>query len=1406
MGGTDNTLTCNGVTDFYRLILDKGIDQTYQLDVISTNTANFALYAPNNQGGNTFDCGLNCFGTGVYLKALYIAHGTLKLNSNINIPSLTEGGQDFNILPTAALWINGAVVSTTLIGVNGTGYQAATLYGKLRISSGSFSTGDAAGIVLGQSGTPDIIVEGTGTFDVSQVWTSTGSNIMSYTQTGGTTNIRANGEAHAGPMLSLTSTNCVFSMSGGTLNFTNALNTGTQCVDIQIGVGKYLVTGGTVNFNYPGGVTCDINSTIPFFNLNALRQSGGGTTTLRFLNTSSSNITILNNLTLGANTTLDAGTNTVGLTVGKDFTMDIASTYTPGTNTTTFNNNGGQVFTNAGTITTGLNNFVLSNASNTNITNPLILRGYLTINNNCFLNDQGNTISVAGDVTNSGTHTSSGTGAIILTSGVLQTIGGSGNGIFGNFTVNKTGNIATLSANQSITGNLRLVNRILDINTHNLKLSSNSNIYDVLAGTPAPSTFGNTKMITTSGQQSDGGLTKTFNATGTFIYPVGTGALYHPGTITFSQAPATWGDVTVRPVAKAHPFAISPNQVLTYYWKVTSNLITGIQPGSVSHTFHYIAADAGALENTYVTGVYNPYSWTSGATAQVDKIAKNVLFPSVNILDGEYTAGVPAAFGVVKVYYSHHSGAWETQSTWSNIDNNPLSADATDLPSSDDPVVIGDGINNNHVVTTANAKTVGGLQISAGSTLDIGTTTGHNFGAMPDLKVSGTGTLRISSSVATASFPSGDFGNFLGPNGGTVEYYTQAAPSPAIGIAFTLPTTYTSGVVRNITNYCNLTLSPATGKNISMPNTDLVIYKDLYTSVSLTSATGIALLNSANNTHTVTVNGNIYLLAANLQYFNANGGTTQSLLVNGNLNVSNGATFNVAATNSATSVLTIQGNMVNDGVFDMRTGAATPCNVTFTGVQNKGISGSGATTNFNILTVNKGNDRNSILDVTSNALTLNPALPSSLTLANGTFRLSSPTVNITLTTSSVFTIPVSGCLSANIGTINIGAANNNAGDLLLQGRLEVMNTGTVNIGNSGGSNNDIEYAPAGNPEINVSGGTLNVDGQIRRNTTNTLGSLWFNQSGGTITVKGNSFDATRGMFEVTNTGSQFNVSGGNLIIQRGGITSFADVYIDPETSIVNGSNGGHTLTIGNGTTPAAQIFDMYISSPLWNLTIDGTTNSKTASLFVNSLSVLNNLTINGNSVFKANKLDVSIGGSLTNNNPSATQGVDQGGYQGGPAGSLQNTIFTGIGAITGSGANLTNFSNLVIGSPSTTPTITLGSNSNIRIDNNLTLASGTFADAGNTVSVFGDIANTATHSSPLAPIGGIVLANGITQVLSGNGFGKYGNITINNASNVNMLCNNTITGQLNLLGGKLYIDDYKLTMDVNSSFGGLRLR
>ncbi len=1378
-GSSNNVAQLNGTTDFYRLIVEKGVDQTYTLEINSSNTSNFALYGPNNQGQNTFDGGPDGYGYGVYYKALFLHYGTLKLNNNINIPSLSEGGQDFNLLPTAGLWINGANVSTTLTGINGTGYQAATLYGKLRISAGSFSTGDAAGIVLGTLGTPFIMVEGTGTLDVSQAWAAVGGgNIITYYQTGGTVNIRLQGENHDGPMLGLNDPSNVFIMTGGTLNFTNVTFIGggtcTQIMDLRSNSNNFNVGGdATVNFNLPSGYTYTVNTTVPFNNLNITRRTGTGTVTIQFLNTSSTNVTVKNNLLVGDTTVLDLATNTLNLSVGGNFTLNTYATYSPGTNTTTFNGFAGQVFTNNGTITSGLYNMAVTNRSNTNISQNLTVRNNLAIDDSCFLQDMGRTISVGGSITNSGTHISQASGSITLTGNTAQTIGGDGNGAFGNLNINKTGGSVTMAANQRINGNLRLAsNYILDISAYKLTFSSASNIYDALTGTGTA--FSGTKMIRTAGNMSDGGVSKEFGSTSPFLFPIGTASDYTPATIQFSSAPSTWGTVNIKPVARYQNYVTSSNS-LDYYWKVTSTGFSGVPANSVSHTYRYVTADIRGTEANYIPGVYRPYSWTYiNDIAQVVDASNEIRFWNISDVDGDYTAGEISAFGTVKVFYSRQNGNWEDVNTWSSVSvGGPVDGA---LPGASNPVVIGDGNTLNHTVTiTANNKTTGGLEIRSGSVLDIGTTTGHNFGALPDSKVLGTGKIRISSSAGTATFPAGDFGNFLSSGGGTVEYYTTGTTN------FTLPTSKTS--------YNNLIISPANAQTITFPNINLRIYDDLQISGT---GTGVARLNSA-AAQTLTVDSNLIVNGGILRFMNNN--NAQTVNVNGDINIASGDTFDVSTSSNATNILNIYGNLNNNGIFDMYgSNTARVTNVYFKGDENKVISGTG-TNEFNYLYVDKGSSRNTILNVTANNLTLQGA-GTALILNNGTFRVSNSNLNMTLSTTGAFTVPSTASLSAYDGTVNIGTTNN-AGDLILNGRLEIINNGKVNIGQSGQNlNNDIEYASGGNPEIIVAdNGYLFVNGQIRRSLTISSGSLNYSQSGNsTVIIDGRAASNTRAMFEILNDGI-FNMSGGTLTISRNfNNASYNELYINPASYAVTGG----TVRLGSAAAASGSSFNFVSLAPLWNLIIDATTTTKIANLRVSSLNVLNNLTIEGNSEFHANSFDVNIGGNLVNNNLNSGSGISNGGYQ--PGSLTQTTTFNGSSnqSITGNGANLTNFGNLVINK---TGTLNLASNSNVRVNNNFSLISGTLNDGGNNITIIGDIYNSSDHTSPLST-GGIILNGSSKQQISGNGNGTFGNVQINNSVGVNMVDNSTINGVLTFTVGNLYIDDYLLTLGQNASIGG----
>ena len=109
-GESNNTLTLNGITDFYNLIIDKGSDQTYTLTINSSSTANFALYGTNSVGRN--EAAPFTPDNPEVRKALWIKNGTLKLTGSILIPTLTEGyisgadgNGDYAIGSNSQLWI-----------------------------------------------------------------------------------------------------------------------------------------------------------------------------------------------------------------------------------------------------------------------------------------------------------------------------------------------------------------------------------------------------------------------------------------------------------------------------------------------------------------------------------------------------------------------------------------------------------------------------------------------------------------------------------------------------------------------------------------------------------------------------------------------------------------------------------------------------------------------------------------------------------------------------------------------------------------------------------------------------------------------------------------------------------------------------------------------------------------------------------------------------------------------------------------------------------------------------------------------------------------------------------------------------------------------------------------------------
>ncbi|MCH8495037.1 MAG: Ig-like domain-containing protein, partial [Balneolales bacterium] len=301
-GAQNNLMALAGTTDLYRLIVDKGIDQTFILTVTSTNTANFRLLGRNNQGNNPAQNPSNA--NPEIFKALTINHGTLRLTENIIIDSLSEGGDDFWVRSTASLWIDGAEVYTTTT-ANGTSYQAITITGLLRITAGLLETRNASGIIYTADGV--VTMEG-GNIRAAQM-RDTGGGRTAYIQRGGTVVLNGDGENAGGtPRFQLSSPDASFEMSGGVLDLRNPNNTANGGININVTTVNASVSGGQVIMTTTGGTNFQINTTAPFYDVVMNRTGGTGFVVMN------SNLRILNNLTIEDAQNLSQNGN--NLTVG----------------------------------------------------------------------------------------------------------------------------------------------------------------------------------------------------------------------------------------------------------------------------------------------------------------------------------------------------------------------------------------------------------------------------------------------------------------------------------------------------------------------------------------------------------------------------------------------------------------------------------------------------------------------------------------------------------------------------------------------------------------------------------------------------------------------------------------------------------------------------------------------------------------------------------------------------------------------------------------------------------------------------------------------------------------------------------------------------------------------------------
>ncbi len=664
LSSTENqNVECNGPSRFYRIKIDKGIDETYVLSLEANNSNNFKLLgAARDNHPQSAQLSDN-------RNALGLVRGTVRIGNNINIPVLNDRN-NYNVSEAAQLWVDGGTVSKT----DG---EAIVLYGKARVSAGTLNALVRSGFTLRDNGT--VTVDG-GELNANQIRTSVVgvSSLGGYVQSGGITNVLGtsiNGDYY---VFNLTYPGNVFTMSGGELNIKQA--NGKGGVFINSAPENINVTEGIVNLELGSNNDMIVTSRAPFYNVNVRNPNGynkavvlnGGTdVSSTDESLAAQPLVVLNNLTLEENARLT--TNNQNVTIGRNFTISNDALYDFGTNTTIFNSNKNATLF-IGDITGVTNgnyidpegedayarweqpfyNFTVNKpgatltlaTSSTYTTTDAVfhdgsgrknIRGWrnnlMKVANN-FILEKGTidldlfSVRLYGDVTNRGVF---GVDFDPLNAQVKlrrestptnRTITTAKGAEFGNLRFNSD------QATVSITSDL-YIKRFeykhgrFNIRTYNLRIDQldigleNNAQFDFNGDGDTNdggerSVFSPADMFVTAGNASDGGVSMLINGDGTYRFPFGigtgatellaNGAKYTPATVTVSNF-SDDGYITINPVDEILGTTnINGDDLLSYYWRIRHSDFASLP--TVVHQFAYNEEDLDASVNeaSFVAG------------------------------------------------------------------------------------------------------------------------------------------------------------------------------------------------------------------------------------------------------------------------------------------------------------------------------------------------------------------------------------------------------------------------------------------------------------------------------------------------------------------------------------------------------------------------------------------------------------------------------------------------------------------------------------------------------------------------------------------------------------------------------------------------------------------------------------
>lgn len=1476
-GSADQLVTLNGTTDLYRIEVAKGTSQTFTVEINASSTANFRLLgriAMNQSDDSGNNPNIDNY------RALGLEAGTLKLGDNIEIVQIakndnigtaagTQGGnRNYMIDLDAQLWLasNSSVTKENDWGIHP--------FGKLKVSDNAtltfdMGTGDQRTILVDNQG---VFEQTGGTVNVTQFRNKTGADGAprgSFVMTGGVMNI-GNGGASDG-------NHGVFSVPWQDQNFIlkaadlanppiiNVIldgNRGKDDTAIQIGVkeGNHDVGESTINIVHTSDTDYKMVSTVPFYNLTY--DGSSSSAELILANVPDSNgdyiadggvasdnnsgstpspaqdalpLVIRNDLTINDGR-FDA--NDSDITIGNFLTVVSGAEYDPGTNTTLFNGtssverillNGTEPLVGGGFYNLSLTESGTIKEFGGDLATVVVLND-LTIGTGTTLNDNGRVIRVNGDIDHSGFHETDYTspGYIEVTGGAAaHTIQGDGTGQFKILTINDAVNAISLDADIEIDSLLNLQNGVLNIHTHTLKISSaiTDPIRDNDDGT---ANFGNTRMVRTAGNASDGGLNLQISGSGTYLYPFGVDA-YTPAIADVSIQNNNTGAIAINPVSSGLlTTEQSGGNLLDYYWRVNhSDFGNTDLPTINNYTFTFDTDDVpGGTPNTdYVAGKVldeDPYTRSYEGAAGVQVSATSILFDGLAadddgtgspgagfvIENANYTAGESARFiGSPTVYYSRISDGnswytrdWEDGDSWSFVahdgaSDNSARAAAGTWPQAGDIAVIGyggftGGNSPNHSVNIRDGDNIEVAQI----VYDISTNTQSrvvvwdnatlDFGR---ITIDGTGTATFMERIDPSDAPSitGDFGDFNVSPDGLYDYYLKSDGTYNI----TPATTEFPGLIIE---------GGGSSSRIAIFEEDIVVNENL-------TVFGSAVVQTSTDATKgdMTISGDLNLRGT----FQFAEGADRTIDVGGNLNFINtgvycGLQVLNATPSSSVHRLIVNGNIQQDqngSDFDLYGGSGTTDNQVILELQGTGdhayTRSDGNVPDLYRVVMNKGTDQTSTFTI-NDTFTLggtNSGTSKSIEMTSGTLILNNASLDLEVNTGGGdFTIPSDAGLTLQDGTVRISATGTGTGNgMRLDGKLTIAG-GNVILNGGSGADNYIEYGSAGSSEIEISSGCLIVGSQFRRNLFSNDGVINYTQSGGKALFGVNAApDDSRGVFEIVNTGlagtSSFNLSGASTtlaIVNGQASPDLGTFYIGPDVSVVAtndpyvdfGYNGTVASVLAQNDLNEPYAINSYTALP--NIRVDQAGhNSPVLNMIVQPLTITNDVQILNSGSLVANNFDLTVNGGFTNNG-TYTPGTN-------------TTTFNGASqTIEGSGA--TSFYDLDV---STTTGLTL--NNTISVQNDLNINTGFLDDNGNAISLLGNLNVTTEHRSP--GTGGIHMDGSSEQLIElPDGEAELDYLVINNPNNVTIKDNAgnavdlTIDDEMAIENGLLQIGDNRV--------------